>query len=197
MNTLWNQFWLLYIIIFFSKEKTDTDTTQRYGNMSEFVPNYADISSQTWCWFKRNRSVLALLSVGAFQRRHDPHRRVQYEEGYERKCHHQGIIPVAGCEMNLECCSVKGSNTSVTKICRENHFVVLFLNFRSGISEGSRGSGACGSATVGEWTQSCEHSSFNQISCTWNAFYFQQTHARRCSFQLYGGCSRSRESGGI
>lgn len=115
---------------FFPKEKTDTDTAQRYGNLSEFVPNYTDISSQTWRWFKRNRSLLALLSVGAFQRRHDPHRWLQHEEGYERKCHHQGIIPVAGCEMNPECCSVQGSNTSVTNICGENHFVVLFLKLQ-------------------------------------------------------------------
>lgn len=63
--------------------------------------------------FKRNHSLVALLSVGAFQRRHDPHSGVQYEEGYQRKRHHQGIIPVTSCEMYQEFALVKGNDTSV------------------------------------------------------------------------------------
>lgn len=74
---------------------------------------------------KRNHSLLALRSVGAFQWRHDLQGHVQYEEGYKRKRHHQGIIPVTSCEMYPQFALVKGKNTSVDLLWKSFCFFKL------------------------------------------------------------------------
>lgn len=97
---------------------------------------------------------LFFLSVGAFQWRYDPYSGVQHEEGHERKRHHQGSVWV----FLLNDTQIDSNCFDNDRIMKPAYLVTTCLHScRSGISEGSRGSGACGSGTVGESMPLCEY----------------------------------------